>query len=394
MRSWTRLEDLRARVRRWWDAGDLLRAALPGGAWEPRRVKLRGPTSAEMASRFPEVRRWIEEVGAGRAHRLETRVVRHRTLGANRVPEAAWFDDPAAATRWIQKSGEVDRFMACHASTPADRPGLQALLRDRPLDVLTHADAWEGLLRVCTWVAERPRPGCFLRQVDAEGVDTKFIEGHREILTRMLDASLPTAAVDAAATGVRGFARRYGFRDKPLRVRLRSADPDHPEAVAGVRGEVTLTAEAFATLNPRHERVVVTENEINFLAFPPLRGGLVVFGAGYDFTPLHDAGWLRARPLAYWGDLDTHGFAMLDQFRCSFEHADSILMDEATLLEHRGFWEREAKPSRGPWRRLHPPERQLCEDLHRGRWGESIRLEQERIGYAWARRAVAAWSGV
>ncbi len=45
------------------------------------------------------------------------------------------------------------------------------------------------------------------------------------------------------------------------------------------------------------------------------------------------------------GDLDTHGFHILDQLRSHHPHARSIVMDQETLLAHRDFWVREDSPS-------------------------------------------------
>jgi hypothetical protein len=41
----------------------------------------------------------------------------------------------------------------------------------------------------------------YLRQVDVPGVDTKFIERHRAVLTELLDAQLNRSRVEAAASG-------------------------------------------------------------------------------------------------------------------------------------------------------------------------------------------------
>ena len=62
-------------------------------------------------------------------------------------------------------------------------------------------------------------------------------------------------------------------------------------------------------------RVFITENETNFLAFPPAADAMVVFGAGYGWEALARASWLHRCQLHYWGDIDTHGFAILDQLR-------------------------------------------------------------------------------
>jgi hypothetical protein len=66
------------------------------------------------------------------------------------------------------------------------------------------------------------------------------------------------------------------------------------------------------------QRVFITENETNFLAFPEVADAIVVFGAGYGWEALARASWLHRCQLHYWGDIDTHGFAILDQLRGYF----------------------------------------------------------------------------
>ena len=84
----------------------------------------------------------------------------------------------------------------------------------------------------------------------------------------------------------------------------------------------------------------------------------------------------------YWGDIDTHGFAMLDRLRSGFPNARSILMNRETLTAHRSLWGREDAPSRAALSRLDPDERALFDDLVHDRLGEKVRLEQERVSYA------------
>jgi len=138
------------------------------------------------------------------------------------------------------------------------------------------------------------RGGGYLRQVDAPGVDSKFIEAHRGALTELLDLALPPATIDAAGTGVMQFARRYGFLDKPWRIRFRLLDAALP-GLPGCRGlsDITLDAASFAALALPVERVFMTENETNFLAFPAAARAIVVFGAGYGWESLAQADWLH-----------------------------------------------------------------------------------------------------
>jgi hypothetical protein len=259
----------------------------------------------------------------------------------------------------------------------------------KPHKTLAMADAWERLLDIVDWIEVHPRPNLYLRQVDIPGVDSKFIEAHRGVLSEWLDLILPPNTIDRTMTGIAGFAKRYGFRDRPERVRLRALDPAKPLLPGAADADLTLDATSFAALQPGVSRVFITENEINFLTFPRMRDSLLIFGAGYGFGVLAQAAWLQHCDLYYWGDIDTHGFAILDQLRAHLPDAHSILMDQATLLAFEAHWGAEEKPTLRNLERLNKDERALYDDLRDNRIRPNLRLEQERIGFGWVERALA-----
>jgi hypothetical protein len=115
---------------------------------------------------------------------------------------------------------------------------------------------------------------------------------------------------------------------------------------------------------------------------------MVIFGLGYGLELLSSAVWMQDREIYYWGDIDTHGFAMLDRLRAIFPTARSLLMDRETLLAHRPLWVREDAPFRGPLMRLMSDERELFEALVHNRLGEGIRLEQERVAFGRVQQAM------
>jgi hypothetical protein len=285
-------------------------------------------------------------------------------------------------------------FQVLLQATRARQPALLPWLQRQPLRALALAEAWPRLLEVVAWLQDHPRPGIYLRQLDLPGIHSKFLEAHRAVLTEWLDLALPPAAIDPTASGMAQFARRYGFRDKPARVRLRFLDPRPAAWLPATEladADVTLTQPTFDRFNPTVRRVFITENEINFLAFPAASESLVIFGAGYGFDALVQAEWLQRCTLHYWGDIDTHGFAILDQLRAHLPHARSFLMDRVTLLAHPAQWTVEPQPTQRDLPRLNEAERRLYDDL---RWrrlrDEPVRLEQERIGFGWVESAVAA----
>lgn len=130
-------------------------------------------------------------------------------------------------------------------------------------------------------------------------------------------------------------------------------------------------------------RVFITENETNFLAFPPVRDAIVIFGAGYGWDALARSQWLNNCSIHYWGDIDTHGFGILNQLRGHFAHVDSFLMDRETLDAHSAVWGHEDSPLLAELHRLTSDETALYDDLRDNRIRTGLRLEQEHIGFHW-----------
>jgi hypothetical protein len=383
--SWTTPADLRAQVQRLWDRGELLRAAgVPDALSWPLRLTLKAPGAADLSDRFEAVRDWVHAVADTPQVRIEWRQWKHRVQGAQQLPASVWLDTLQDALVFIGKVRQAQRFVAVWQQTAAVQPALLAWLTRRPLRALDLADRWERLLNVVTWLQAHPRPGVYLRQVDVPSVDSKFIEVHRGILAELLDLALPPEAIERDATGVAQFTRRFGFLDKPVRIRFRLLDPSLP-SLPGCSGlpDITLDAASFARLTLPIAHVFITENETNFLAFPQVTSAIVVFGAGYGWEALARASWLHRCQLHYWGDIDTHGFAILDQLRAHFPGVVSFLMDSETLLAHRLHWGEEPDPVRHDLPLLMPEEMAVYDDLRFDSLQPRLRLEQERIGYDW-----------
>lgn len=339
-----------------------------------------------MSERFAEVRDWIAGLYKTNNFRIETRTVRHPVLGENTVPHAVWLDNLDNAVQIIGKQKPYRQFVDLIEQTRQQQPALLPWLGSHPLKALELAGQWRQLLAVIEWLQAHPKPAIYLRQADILGVDTKFIEHYRSVLITLLDRCLPDNSINPDATGVNQFEARYGFRQKPLRVRFRILDPDF-NLLPGSNSDISLTQQGFHDLGhhpeiaSRIEYIFITENETNFLAFPQICNSLVLFGAGYGFEALSGIPWLARPEIHYWGDIDTHGFAILDQLRNHQPQVRSLLMDKHTLLAHQSFWTHEMKPETRPLARLTGTERQLYEMLGNNTFGDQIRLEQERIGF-------------
>ena len=383
--AWTTPGELVTQVQRLWERGEVLRAGLQGEPLFPKQLRLRRPTAKDLGARFDEVRRWIralEEGSREHGYRLEFDEVDHRQLGPNQVPGRVLIPTEAVALRITGKTRAAERFRALREQTVALFPALSDWIAARPMKVLEHEEHWSGFILVLQWFVRHPRSGLYRRQLEIEGVDTKFIETHRQVLGDLLELVLPAEAITLSPS----FDRRFGLREKPALVRFRILD--EAQHLHGL-SDLSVPATELAKLELGVEDVIVTENEVNGLALLPRPRTLVVFGQGYALEKLGEVPWLASRRLFYWGDIDTHGFAMLDRFRSHFPGAQSLLMDRSTFLAHRPMWVNEKTPSTESLTRLTEPENALHRELLRGTLGERLRLEQERIGFGWVREALA-----
>ena len=388
--------EIRARAKKLWDSQRFLRAWVEGEALFPLDFPVSAPTGAALASRFAEVRAWLQALRAGSkaaggdGYRLEEREVVHRQLGAQRLPVRVVIDSEDDFLALAGKRQAFARFKLLAAATRRRVPAPEDFLARKPLAVLEHAEVWEGLLTVCEYFRRWPRPNRYLRELDIEGIDTKFIEQHKGILRELLALALPESALDPAVRGLahHGFERWLGLRYDPPLIRFRWLDP--ALVTAGLT-DLSVPLADFAALAPAVERVFITENKINGLSFPPRSRSMVIFGLGYGVQALAEVPWLRETPLVYWGDIDTHGFAMLAQLRTYFPHAAAMLMDRETLLRHRALWaqEPEERRSRAVLSGLSEDEAALHRELLENRWGERVRLEQERLPFASLMQALA-----
>ena len=378
---WTRPADVRAAVKKRWDSGTLLRRFAAGQDWEPLGIPIRGPSASLIGERLAEVRQWAAEwAEAARGPlRVEYKQVGGRHVGTNSIPCRAWLDSYDGAWALLRVGADVRRLTELIEASRGTR--LIPWLTGHPVRALRLADAWDRLLTTVRWIEQRQVPGMYLRQVDVPGVDTKFIERHRGVLTEFLDAQLDPARVDAAASD---FAERYGFLRRPGYIRFR---------VAGdFRGfsELSVRAKEFTAAPDGITQAYVIENEITYLAFPVPAAAMTILGGGYAVPVLEPLNWLAGLDVVYWGDIDTHGFAILHRLRRHVPHARSMLMDRATLLGHQEHWVTEPSPAAGALDRLDRAESALYADLISNAYGPSVRLEQERVSFSAVEKAIVA----
>lgn len=311
-------------------------------------------------------------------------------MGRHRLPVALLFHSFDSIARFVGEFRRWKQFVQDCQFINEQLAELHPWLGNNYAAVLRYQGQWRPLLAVCRYFLQHPKPDLYLRQLDIPGVDTKFIEQHQAILANLLDAVLPETAVDNEVDlrSERGFERRFGLRYPQPMIHFRLLDSQLSHELAGLH-DLALPLDSFCQLEQQLdmqllEKVFITENKINGLAFPQQKNAMIIFGLGYGIHSLKKVPWLARHQLWYWGDIDSHGFAMLSQLRSYYPAAKSLLMDEATLLHCRDLWGQEPASSRHKSTALPcltPAEQQLFAQLQTDYWAPTLRFEQERLPF-------------
>lgn len=378
--------DVRELLRRRFDRRhrDWLADAGASTDW-PLEIPLGLPTESSALGRLDAMGAWI---GAWQSWQgeglLQWTERRWRMLGTQRLPESLRLDGPRQVAAWL---GELDRWdraqrrqaqLAQRWPMLAQRLGrLFGALADYP-----EAD-FERLVATLAWLERHPDSGLYLRQLPIAGLDTKWMETRKAVLAELL----------CRITGRPGEAEDFhalcGLRRPPALVRMRVLDPGLRARVGGM-GDLSAPIDDLARLDIRPAKIVIVENLQTGLALTDLPRTVAFMALGYGAAVLAQLPWVRDADCIYWGDIDTHGFAILDQARAALPGLRSILMDERTLLSHRPLWACEASqhPAQEP-RHLHAHELAVYQALKRNTFGQAVRLEQERIAWDAAQAALA-----
>jgi hypothetical protein len=310
-----------------------------------------------------------------RRYTLEWGEIGGRQIGRNRVPTRAVVSSFDQAWALLGTAGEVRRFDSILALVER-HPAVRCWVVSSPHRALELQAEMPRLLAAYRWLEEHRGSDRYLREISAPGVDTKFAERHRPVLAAML-------GVPATASG---FLSELGLRAKPELIRMRMAPS---LGLPAPLTELAVRADELAQLAIAPATALVIENEITYLSVEVPEDGMVIWGKGFEVDRVGRLPWLAEAEVRYWGDLDTHGFAILDRLRNWLPQTRSVLMDRETLLAHRERWVTEERPATATLTRLTPEEQELYLELVGGGVGDRVRLEQERIDWNWVEGRLA-----
>lgn len=377
--GWTTPDGIAAKVRRRWDDGSLLRAYATGESFNPIEISLRGPRPAQIGDDIAAARDWVAALDAGRRndtrYALEWKSVGGRQIGRNQLPVRAMVSSYGQAWTLLGVAAAVRRFDELLVLALL-HPRIREWIIARPHRALTLTSEMPQLVAAYEWLDGHRQSQRYLREISAPGVDTKFAERHRSDLAGMLGVS----------STAQGFLAELGLQSKPSLVRLR---PAPSLGLPAPLTELAVRAEELAELTVEPRVAVIIENEISYLSVEVPEDGVVIWGKGFEVDSVGRLRWLSGADVVYWGDIDTHGLAILDRLRAWLPEARSVLMDRETLLAHRDRWVTDDRPTKSALTRLTLDERKLYTELVEDRLGYHVRLEQELIDWCWVEQRLS-----
>ena len=346
---------------------------LGEGTW-PLVVPLGTPTEKDVSDDPAGIRAWVEAwdvwQGSGELAWDERQWGR---LGRQRLPARLSLATPAQVADAVGEARRWGTAARRHAGLVERWPAIGSGSA-RNFDVLADYDAadFERLHALLGWLDRNPSSGRLLRQLPVEGVDTKWVEQRRGLVTDLVHALRGNA-------GERDFHALCGLSRPPHRLRVRVLCPALRRNTGGLR-DIEAPAQEIAALSMEPQSVLIVENLETGVALPDIPGCVALMKLGHAVGVLGDLPWLRGIPAVYWGDIDTHGFAILGRARDVLPGLRSVLMDEATLLEHRALWGHEpVQHPQAEASNLTADERAVVAGLRANTWGNKVRLEQERV---------------
>lgn len=350
----------------------------------PLEIPLGIPTEQAALRQVEGVRAWVvqwqhwqKEQAVGKLSWCERR---WKALGVQRLPEKLELSSPEEVAMLLGESERWLRAKSRYDTLISRWPALVQQLTRHYHILANYSDVdFFRLVNMLNWISLNPRSNLYPRQIPVAGADSKWLESRRGLLSDLV------AAIQGDPIGDRDFYELCGLKSQPQLMRMRVLDPVLRARLGGL-ADVSVPCDELANVAIRPKNVFIVENLQTGLAFDDLPGAIVIMRLGYAVDSLGRIPWLNQAQCVYWGDIDTHGFAILNRARTYIPTLKSVLMDESTLMDHRDLWVQEkAQHPSAELSKLTIAEQNLYQALRGNAYGQQVRLEQERIRWdeAW-----------
>lgn len=366
----------------------------------PISISLRPPSSKVLLDEFSSFSNSFASLideskqKTGYGYEISYKDINSRNLGKQRIPKTAIFNCDKDFLKFLRKEKEIEKYKETARFILEGFPSLLELLKRKPDLLEIDLEKWKKFIAVCEYFLKKNTKDVYLRSFEIEGVDTKFIESNKVIISLLLDETLPVEHIDKSIilSNSNGFEKRYRLRYDRLGIRIRLLD-DKLRLLFHGFSDIQITIDELERFEIPCTNVLIIENKMNGLVIPDIPSSIVIFGLGNGISSLKNVNWLRGKKVAYWGDIDTWAFSILANLRQHFPHIESILMDEITFSKFHHLRTGEQKKSE-LYNDSLLTEEEVClyKKLLRQTLTENTRLEQERLPLSYCLSQIINWA--
>lgn len=324
-------QDIERQCLDWWRK--LLLSVMNGAEFFSREITRIGKiTARDILLKLTEHKATITELQHSAdlwGYGVEMSERNFEKIGCQTLPVSIRIPSLEVYLRINRKKSELDLFIKNWQFVRCEMPLIIEWCRNNPLRLVSH-DTWSETLLVCRYFMKHPHLNLYIRQLPID-IHTKYIEENKELLRSLLDTLLfvPDVCLEEKI-----FEKRYGVKTAESLIRIRFLD-DGLTPVSGWT-DISLPWSDFHRMNCPCKCVLITENKMNFLCFPPLPNGIAVWSGGeFNISYMKDIPWLKRAQYYYWGDLDLQGLQILNQFRNYYSSARALMINWSMFRKYQ-----------------------------------------------------------
>lgn len=403
------VELLRAK---YWNNTKNLKSLLTGNTAFPLQISLKPPkgnAALNHLSHFQEFvdswRSFCEQAEDKSLHvKVNWDTVRFRMLSEQRVPTNMTISDITALaqmlgskqerqlTDWQYRIAFIFDSLAIELLKRTVHPIKSSYEHELFIELIVNLEALSAfsdsdlklLVKLIPQLYKGMGRGCYLRALPVIVVDTKFIEKNLRFIE-----SVTSAIIDRSAKEV-GLLSWLDCRDKPKDWLLVKPLCKNAEDALGGLPLLRMSSETLLSFELPAKNILVIENDQSCLSLDTIPDTIAVSGGGKNVSWMK-ANWLASKRVAYWGDIDSEGLAILSDVRSKLSTVIPLMMDSDTVEAYLDRMVDEPESVAKEPVALTDRELILFRMLRNGDFG-CTRLEQERLPIDFVYEKLRLWA--
>lgn len=301
-----------------------------------------------------------------------------KQFGVQRYPEKLHFESIVELIDFVNLKVTYEQLLSFYKCLNLYSNKLPPLLNKHTKWFFDNGlDQTHLFIKCLEWLLNNHDSGVYIRQIDVEGADTKWIEKNRTVLTEAVKL-IREESTSKSLEELLGFRKpesmiRFRVFGKPLRDFFRGCD------------DISLTLSGLKKISGHvsHlvKKVVVLENEVTGLVFNGIDEGICFFKLGNAVPVLAEIPFVEnCESCLYFGDLDIDGLLILSRYRKRLPQVESVMMDVNVFKKYTSSSVCDGNKLTSEKLNLNESELDLLTLLQdKKKEGEPSRLEQELI---------------